>query len=735
MRTFLARPALAGLLCLAASGAVAGSDPRTDATSGWTTQEWPQDGQNDASNRAFDAPFRAAQYQYLSGKYEYPESWRWMAWTPTLGELPTEYMPGLNTIPQGPYGVMEVYLENKDKEKYLVILRTRDGTYIQGIKKSCRPVGTPVLIGNGSTLTVIALDCDNLKQDTYGIGFKQTLTPPPLPTIIYSYVQKSHSSGFFPWKEAGKGVVNFGPKASGGQVYFSVDLRTEKKPGFIHSVLWETMTEKWKVPLQSGSGLDKPIPRGQPPPASEEIYQATTPVAIRGALAVVGAVRMRKDKDYKEESDPLESALFAFNTIDGAQRWVYKITKTGKIVPTPAMLEDSIVFGTTRGRFYSVGNDGKGRWQTSEEGRVRTVAKPWNAPSTLEDVTMHGPAVDRARINAYFGGSDGRIYRVGVRSGSITGSEPLAYYIDPDENQTTYRSFTISTPPAIAEGSTGDFLATIISTRNLKPIAVTSTSYIDNNASALVLMSIPEMARASTGVTRFFESTKAYSNIAYFDPTTTKIIKVTTIPPPTTTDYFGACLLTGSMVPKFDYTRNLAYFDTEEGYRITIEEFKGFYGKDTKKVPDGFVGWNPNNPGGVSISNGFIYATDQAGNILALRSWLEHPPFSTVGLTVPSPGPYIPPFTLGPVQVYPNPFRPDKAFGGTAKFRNLPRGSRVELYTLAYERVRLLTESGFRADWDGRNDSGQIVAAGIYHYVITIPDQPAIRGKLALIRR
>lgn len=700
MRNLLAWPALLGLLCAYASAPFADSNIRYDPASAWTTQEWPQDGQDSPSTRQFTAPFTVGRFEYLPGKTDYPFSWSSGTETVPLGEVTTDYLSDLNVAPHGPYGLSVYYHEGVDMRgrfrRRLNVCRSRDGMQIMDIFKPCRPVGVPALIGYGYVLNVITLDgCGNLWRDIVGLEIKMTPQNPPPPK--FDYIQLFNYSWPLTWMESGKGSVSFGPKVSENHVYFSVDLRSEKKAGLIRSVNWTTMTERWKSPLQSGSGLDKPIPRGQPAPPSEEVYQATTPVAIRGMLAVVGAVKMRKDKDFKEETDPNEAALFAFNTVDGSQKWAYKITKTGKIMPTPAMLEDCIVFGTSRGRVFAVGNDGKERWKTSEEGRIRTVPKPYTAPSILEDVTLHGPAVDTARKYAYFGASDGRVHRVGVRSGTIVASEPLAYYKDPDDDQAV-RTFTINSSPSIAEASTGNFLCVVMSTRDLDATR--------DNASALIVMSIPGMTRINKDITRY-----GAGGALYLDPAKACIASEVGA----NTYYYSGCVIGGVMEPKPDYSLNLTYMDT----RNTIGSNDTFW---------------YNYPGGVSISNGYVFAIDPTGSNIALRSIISIvPPLTT--LAPPMHGPYVPPFALDPVQVYPNPFRPDKAFGGTAKFRNLPRGSRVELYTLAYERVRLLTESGFRADWDGKNESGQEVASGIYHYVITIPDQPAIRGKLAVIRK
>lgn len=70
------------------------------------------------------------------------------------------------------------------------------------------------------------------------------------------------------------------------------------------------------------------------------------------------------------------------------------------------------------------------------------------------------------------------------------------------------------------------------------------------------------------------------------------------------------------------------------------------------------------------------------------------------------------------------------------KFKNLPAGSYVELYTLGYERVRKITEVNYMARWDGRNEAGQIVAPGTYLYKIWTPDnKPPVTGRVALVRK
>jgi hypothetical protein len=143
--------------------------------------------------------------------------------------------------------------------------------------------------------------------------------------------------------------------------------------------------------------------------------------------------------------------------------------------------------------------------------------------------------------------------------------------------------------------------------------------------------------------------------------------------------------------------------------------------------------------GGVCLTNGWIVAADRGGNVIGIPSDAAAFPFYP---TTPSgplknpPPPYTPGPQLGEIQVYPNPFNPRKAVGGVMKFRNLPEGAAVEIATLAMERVRLMTA---RTDnivrWDGKNESGQEVATGIYIYRIKLPDGTSVSGRLALVRK
>ncbi|MEK7766509.1 MAG: hypothetical protein AAB368_09745, partial [bacterium] len=162
--------------------------------------------------------------------------------------------------------------------------------------------------------------------------------------------------------------------------------------------------------------------------------------------------------------------------------------------------------------------------------------------------------------------------------------------------------------------------------------------------------------------------------------------------------------------------------------------------------------------GGVSLAEGFVFATDRGGNLLAIPSSerpesfpidlgaiadpLEVPPYTTPYTdAMPTyPNPFDPnpgPPGRRPVAVYPTPFDPASAAGGVMKFINLPEGTRVEISTLDNERVIALTASNYRVLWNGRNAAGQPVAAGTYYYRIVFaePGRPVQTGRITLIRK
>ncbi len=67
---------------------------------------------------------------------------------------------------------------------------------------------------------------------------------------------------------------------------------------------------------------------------------------------------------------------------------------------------------------------------------------------------------------------------------------------------------------------------------------------------------------------------------------------------------------------------------------------------------------------------------------------------------------------------------------GTFKIDCLPSGVTVTFYTLSGERVKVLASLEGRVEWDGRNEAGILVVAGIYYYVAQEADKVVGRGKI-----
>jgi len=108
------------------------------------------------------------------------------------------------------------------------------------------------------------------------------------------------------------------------------------------------------------------------------------------------------------------------------------------------------------------------------------------------------------------------------------------------------------------------------------------------------------------------------------------------------------------------------------------------------------------------------------------EDFMRHPPvYSEVSLY---PG-GIPVF-------YPNPFNRNSAAGGVLKIINLVPGSLVAFYTISGELVQVITASGTREVWDGRNRFGYYASPGLYYYVVTNKEtKQRYRGKLFIISK
>lgn len=88
----------------------------------------------------------------------------------------------------------------------------------------------------------------------------------------------------------------------------------------------------------------------------------------------------------------------------------------------------------------------------------------------------------------------------------------------------------------------------------------------------------------------------------------------------------------------------------------------------------------------------------------------------------------------GPIVAFPNPFQVSSA--DEVKFSNVPPGSELTIATISGEIVYAIDVIGqVRAKWDGRNNRGQRVSAGIYYYIVRNMQSGQItRGKLFVVK-
>jgi uncharacterized repeat protein (TIGR01451 family) len=90
-------------------------------------------------------------------------------------------------------------------------------------------------------------------------------------------------------------------------------------------------------------------------------------------------------------------------------------------------------------------------------------------------------------------------------------------------------------------------------------------------------------------------------------------------------------------------------------------------------------------------------------------------------------------------KVYPSPFIPSRAVGGTLKFTELPTGSVVTILNMSGKKIRTLKGvSRSRLEWDGKNEDGEEAAPGLYLYVIDVfganGDKKSVKGRFGLAR-
>ncbi|GEM_PF-1879051 len=142
---------------------------------------------------------------------------------------------------------------------------------------------------------------------------------------------------------------------------------------------------------------------------------------------------------------------------------------------------------------------------------------------------------------------------------------------------------------------------------------------------------------------------------------------------------------------------------------------------------------------GASLIYDFTIITDPAlvsGAVINIDpvtvTYDDLPPFAPGNVKLSNPSQ----ISVGDIVVYPNPFNPATAIGGVLKFANLPRGTKIAIYTISGELVTDFNPKSAFAYWDGKNISRKMSAAGIYYYVLKYNnDQSVLTGKIFLIKQ
>ncbi len=83
--------------------------------------------------------------------------------------------------------------------------------------------------------------------------------------------------------------------------------------------------------------------------------------------------------------------------------------------------------------------------------------------------------------------------------------------------------------------------------------------------------------------------------------------------------------------------------------------------------------------------------------------------------------------------IYPNPWHSDEHSGQPMAFEGFGSGS-LHIYTVSAKPVRSIELAGGRATWDLKDNSGKLVASGIYFYVGADPTGRRTHGKLLVVR-
>jgi hypothetical protein len=89
---------------------------------------------------------------------------------------------------------------------------------------------------------------------------------------------------------------------------------------------------------------------------------------------------------------------------------------------------------------------------------------------------------------------------------------------------------------------------------------------------------------------------------------------------------------------------------------------------------------------------------------------------------------------LNNVKIHPSPWRSDLHSGHPITFDGLPANSTIKIFTVSGRWVKTISNANGLATWDVKNDSGDMVASGLYIYLVTDDQGNKTHGKFAVIR-
>jgi hypothetical protein len=89
---------------------------------------------------------------------------------------------------------------------------------------------------------------------------------------------------------------------------------------------------------------------------------------------------------------------------------------------------------------------------------------------------------------------------------------------------------------------------------------------------------------------------------------------------------------------------------------------------------------------------------------------------------------------LNGVKIHPSPWRSDLHSGHPITFDGLPANSTIKIFTVSGRWVKTISNANGLATWDVKNDSGDMVASGLYIYLVTDDQGNKTHGKFAVIR-